>query len=118
MSQVLDDELLGKDLKTYRIVNFKKAKFIYKSIFGLIGLSVFMALIFDRSVENNVLRDYCIGLPILLGFLLSPIGLYLISRSYYKKELPLMQIFWYLFGFVFLNLVVIGFITAIAKDIL
>ncbi|MDO6391429.1 hypothetical protein Q4E40_14915 [Pontibacter sp. BT731] len=95
-----------------------KAKALYKVIWYTLGASILMSMVVRLlDLRGYYVADLLIGLPALLAFAISPLGLVYILKSYLKKENYKKQKLLYLFGMIFFNLIVVAMVLVIISDI-
>jgi hypothetical protein len=95
-----------------------KAKALYKVIWYSLGGSILMSMgVRLLDFQGYYITDLLVGLPALLAFAISPLGLVYILKSYLKKESYKKQKLLYLLGMIFFNLIVVAMIFVIISDI-
>ena len=98
----------------------KKAAGLMKVNFGLVLFSVFLSLFkhsLPESLAFNPIIDLMVALPIVILFVLSPIGVYHCWKSYQTKEgFPLLRNR-YLFGHLFFIFLFVFLLIVVTKDI-
>ncbi|MCP2045764.1 putative membrane protein [Pontibacter sp. HSC-36F09] len=95
-----------------------KAKKLYKVIWYSLGASILVSIALRvLDLQGYYLTDLLVGLPTLMAFAISPLGLVYILKSYLKKERYKKQKLLYLFGMIFFNLIVVAMVFVIISDI-
>jgi uncharacterized membrane protein len=97
----------------------KKSAKIFKIYFGLFLFSILMTVLVKPILRdlNPDLFDLLVGLPILLFFVLAPVGLFYSWKSYKRKEGSSSTRLKYFIGHLFFCLLIVGFIVVIISDI-
>ena len=96
---------------------FIKSKKYYRVVFVLFVWTILFAQIFKRIDVNVIIQSTLIVLPILATYVLVPMGLVNLIKSYSKKEPSNKYRAFYLIGYIIFLLIILSLIFSIIIDI-
>jgi hypothetical protein len=95
---------------------FSRAKTLFRiTIFSFLGATI-LSWMFKGTSVNPEVADIVTGLPLLMAYILVPIGFIYLVKSYRKKEPFNRYRILYLTGYFFFLVVLAGFLIIIAGD--
>lgn len=96
--------------------HFIRAKKYYRIVFGLFVWTILFAQIFKRIEINTIVQSLLIAIPVLAAFVLVPLGLFNLIKSYTQKEPSNKYRTFFLIGYIFFLLIILTLILPIILD--